>query len=413
MSHDPGSAAPLSVCLVSPISALDNGGTAAYIRHLGNHLSQQHSVRGVSRRVRSLPQTLAYEDSDTQEVVTVGGGWKTQIIAPHPVLRPVLRRVLSMITRPALQNLGVSVFQAAYDKAVDAAIPENVSVVHYVGTGWELMGFSALASARRRRAAFVITPFVHPGAWGDSFLDVRLYNAADAVFVCSQKEADYLTERGVRPEQFRKIGLAPASDFVGDGKRFREIEGLENRPLVLFIGRKQAYKGYHALRQAIQIVRDTIPDVCFAAAGNELEPPYPPVAPENFLDLGELKINPADQQRKADALAACDVFAMPSSAEAFGIVYVEAWAYGKPVLGGTAPAVRELVEQGITGLCVEQNDEAIAEALLQLLGDRELRLRMGAAGLARQQKEFTWQAVTAHHVALYEAARSKSARKQK
>ena len=69
----------------------------------------------------------------------------------------------------------------------------------------------------------------------------------------------------------------------------------------------------------------------------------------SFRDIGL-----ASERTKADALAACDVFCLPSSHESFGIAYVEAWSYGKPVICGTAPACRELVDNGKSGLWADQ-----------------------------------------------------------
>ena len=395
---------PLSVCLVSTNSGLDNGGTAAYIRYLGNALSRHHKISGVSRRIFTSPRGIAYEESDAPQIVSVGENWQTHMAAPQPVLKPLLRQSVRLITRPALQNIGVNNFVAAYGDSVDAATPAETDIVHYVGNGWELMGFAALASARKRGAAFVVTPFVHPGAWGDSSLDVRLYNEADAVFVCSQYEAQHLEKCGVRHTPLVQIGIAPASDTIGDGDKFRREENVGERPLLLFIGRKQKYKGYHVLCEAMEMVQKSVPDVCLVVIGSDREPPYPPVRAENLRDLGELPVSAAGEQKKADALAACDIFVMPSEAEAFGIVYIEAWAHKKPVVGGPAPAVRELIENGVTGFCVAQNKNELARVLVGLLQNPDEQARMGAAGYARQQKAFIWEAVAAHHTHLYQAA---------
>jgi glycosyltransferase involved in cell wall biosynthesis len=91
---------------------------------------------------------------------------------------------------------------------------------------------------------------------------------------------------------------------------------------------------------------------------------------------------------KADALAACDVFCLPSAHESFGIVYVEAWSYAKPVVCGPAPACREFIQDGHTGLWSSQNPDELAEKLLLLLANRELREKIGMAGLALQRANF-------------------------
>ena len=114
---------------------------------------------------------------------------------------------------------------------------------------------------------------------------------------------------------------------------------------------------------------------------------------ESLRDLGV-----PDEFGKADALASCDIFCLPSSHEAFGIAYVEAWAYGKPVICGLAPACRELIEDGVTGLWADQDPASLAKQILLLLQQPELRERLGREGRARQNRDFTAKNVARIHL---------------
>jgi len=386
------------VVLVSPVSGAAQGGTAAYIRYLGNRLAEDgRKVSGVSRVRDAVQQTLSYETSDAPAEPVPFHGWQTELIGPSGPGTPVLPHLLRFITRPFFRPAAISIFSRAYRPAMEQAIPADAGVIHYTGTGWELFGFPALQIARERKLAFTVTPFVHPGQWGDSALDVDFYNQTDAVFICSDYERDHLIAKGVRPEVFVKTGMAPASRLKGDARRFREHHGLGERPLIFFLARKQRYKGYHAIREALPAVLAAVPDACFVAAGPEGEQPYPPVPEGSFLDLGPLGADLAGAQHKADALAACDVFCMPSTAEAFGIVYVEAWAEAKPVIGGMAPALSELILDGVNGYRLDQDPAALAQTLIRLLQDPALREELGRNGCKLQRERFTWEAVTRSH----------------
>ena len=77
--------------------------------------------------------------------------------------------------------------------------------------------------------------------------------------------------------------------------------------------------------------------------------------------------------------------------EGFGIVYLEAGATGKPVVAGRSGGAAEAVEDGRTGILVEAAEpKAIGLSVSRLIRDRDLALRMGAAGRTRVETRFTW-----------------------
>ena len=107
-----------------------------------------------------------------------------------------------------------------------------------------------------------------------------------------------------------------------------------------------------------------------------------------------LMLGMTDEATKKDAFAACDVFVMASSADSFGTVYLEAWLYGKPVIGAEAGGVPDVVSQGRDGLLVRFGRHVeLADAISKLLADAELRRRLGEAGRRKVLDEYTWDAV--------------------
>jgi len=106
----------------------------------------------------------------------------------------------------------------------------------------------------------------------------------------------------------------------------------------------------------------------------------------------------ADEERAA-YYAACDVFIMPNrqlgaDIEGFGMVFLEAGAAGKPVIGGKSGGTGEAIREGITGLRVDGEDvEAIAAAVVELLTDSERARIMGEQGRQWVETVFTWESI--------------------
>jgi glycosyltransferase involved in cell wall biosynthesis len=96
-------------------------------------------------------------------------------------------------------------------------------------------------------------------------------------------------------------------------------------------------------------------------------------------------------EAKRNFFAAIDVFALPSRVDSFGLVLLEAWANGVPVIGYRAGGIPWVIRDGEDGFLVRCGDlTGLATALLRLGQDRELRHRLGQAGQQRAGSELHW-----------------------
>jgi glycosyltransferase involved in cell wall biosynthesis len=353
------------ILIVSRIAPDSVGGLASYQRHLAAELS----ARGLA------------------EVTFFGSG-----ISRHPLWG-------SLASRPRFLPILEGWIELTYHTEIEALAERGFRAVHYVGTGWDFIGFAAHAVARKSGAPFTIWPAVHPRQWGDDYIDLRLYRLANTVFTQTHHEAAHLESRGLPVGNTVRCGLPPMCQPNGCGKRLRGRLALGEKPLVFFLGARGEPKGYPILLKAWKQVLASVPEAVLLLAGPGGEE-YAPLLAElpagSVYDFGV--INEAD---KADAYAACDLFCLPSAHESFGIVFAEAWSYGKPVICGPAPAPREWISNGETGLHCEQTTEAVTEAILHLLRNPSAAQRMGSAGKHFQQGELTWETVVGLHSAAF------------
>jgi len=127
-----------------------------------------------------------------------------------------------------------------------------------------------------------------------------------------------------------------------------------------------------------------------------------------FADLPDdvkskcLMIDDPEDQCKRDLLDAMDLLALPSRTDSFGIVILEAWSYGRPVIAADAGGPGEVVRDGLDGLLVPYGDTVkLGECIAYLLDNVAKRKELGATGQARIQTEFLWESVLSRIESLY------------
>jgi glycosyltransferase involved in cell wall biosynthesis len=276
-------------------------------------------------------------------------------------------------------------------------------LVHNSRIGREPFSFSSRAVARRRGVPFVFTPNHHPRWVGWNYREyLRLYTMADVLLVYTEAERDFLRTLGVEDRRVFVTGIGPVLADEVDAAAWRIRHGIDG-PMVLYLGQKFRYKNFHMLLDAAPAVWAKHPRAHFVFIG----PPTPfsrqhfarRAADERIVELGHVSL-----EDKTAALAACDMLCLPSPQESFGMVLVEAWSQGKPVVAARSPAVATLVSDGEDGLVVEPTPAGLAAAFIELLASSERRTSMGAAGAEKVRRRYTWERVMETVRAAYRAA---------
>jgi spore coat protein SA len=209
--------------------------------------------------------------------------------------------------------------------------------------------------------------------------------------------------------------FAPLWDQGAGVQEVRRRHGLTDEPTVLFAGKLRASKGVHLLLAAMDLVWQAVPRAVLVLVGGTeygrgrtmRETPFLQQlrrdlarAPGRVVLTGFI---PPEQMPAAYLLG--DVFVGPSQIdEGLGLVFLEAAAAGLPIIATRMGGIPEVVQDGVNGLLLEQQDDLIelAEKIIRLLGDPDLRKTLGQQGRDWVAATFSWEKIATTLEAFYD-----------
>jgi len=301
-----------------------------------------------------------------------------------------------------------------------APILKSKADVHHAHSyGYFHVNLSAFARKMTGKP-FIMTAHFHPqwSMWGgqkrkglrgvyDKLLGGSSLDAADRIIVHTRNELGLMSKFGVDEDKVRVI---PAGVDLGsftpqpNGNAFRESTGISS-PFILYAGRIAVNKGLDHLIQAFARMRrrevskmEGMDGLKLILVGEDhgLRASLEEVAnKEGVADHVVFTGHIESERIFKSAFGACELLALPSDYEAFGLVLVEAMACNKPVVATRVGGVPEVVDEGKTGLLVDYSDvQGLARAMTEVLSDKDKATGMGAAGRKRVEERFTWETVT-------------------
>lgn len=185
------------------------------------------------------------------------------------------------------------------------------------------------------------------------------------------------------------------------GESFRAEHAIpKNALLVSTVGRLRPWKGQDRFLRVASQIHTSQPDAYFVVAGGSpfsVDDDFPSMLKRLAADLDlQDRVRFTGQLENVRAvLAATDVFVHAGDPEPFGLVNVEAMAMGLPVVAFAHGALPEIVVDGVTGILTPEVDEsAMARAVLRLIDNPELRLRMGQTAKQHAVERFSIERTT-------------------
>ncbi len=170
---------------------------------------------------------------------------------------------------------------------------------------------------------------------------------------------------------------------------------LENRFVVLFVGRDDPQKGAKRLVDAVKDLAGQIPDIMLILVGHK----------DIYFDKHVLCLPNVSKSELVKLYSLSDVFVLPSIYEPFGIVLIEAMACETACIGMRVGGIPDIIDHGRTGLLVESDDSTgLFEAISDLYHDPDKRYRMGKNGRDRVISCFDWESISRKTIGVYRQA---------
>lgn len=229
-------------------------------------------------------------------------------------------------------------------------------------------------------------------------------NLADRVVAVSEKSADGLREvcKVTRPIVVR----GPLLPDPFQGNWHKEYSQPVDRPFrVTTLARLYVTKGLTYLLDTVALVKQTCPGVEFKVYGEgELREELLDKAKQLGLDGASIFPGAfASREELMRIMTGTDLFLLSSILEGQPLVIVEAMAYGCPIVTTNVGGIPELIQDGVNGLlCPPENPQCLAEKIIHLVKDTELRRQLGNAARAFYvQSPFEAKAASDHFIAVY------------
>ena len=189
------------------------------------------------------------------------------------------------------------------------------------------------------------------------------FKECSGIFTMGRWVADDLVNRlGIPKEKVHCVG----GGISLDKQNVKPKNKTGNK--ILFIGRDFIRKGGVETYEAFKLLKNKIKNVELYVAGPKVNP-YPSSEVDGYHFIGD-----CDRSKIIDLLNTCDIFCMPSFYEAYGLVFIEALAFGLPCIGRNCFEMPYFIEEGKTGLLLYNNDiNEYVDKMFNLLNNSEIK----------------------------------------
>lgn len=250
----------------------------------------------------------------------------------------------------------------------------------------------AFVASKKYKIPLVIIPHIHLEFPELYFTGLRLalLHGSTNIVVNTNPEKQALLNYGIFQN---KVHVIPPGIDVNSkitSSNFRKQLGInEDSIVVLFAGTKSHAKGVFILVESLKLLLKKYDNLELVLIGHSSKDFEKYLAKQNGTVLKHIHdLGIVSEEIKQDIFSSCDIFALPSKSESFGISFLEAWLYKKPVIGCKIGAVSDLIDDGKDGLLVEfGNVSQLAQSIENLI-DESFRNKLGENGSSKLMEKY-------------------------
>jgi len=230
----------------------------------------------------------------------------------------------------------------------------------------------------------------------------KILESAEQIITVSEFTRQEIKKIIHGPNQHRITIISPGPNITPEryphNPAFINLKEYVNRQILLSVGRLVERKGHDQVIKALPHIVKHNPNIIYVVVGqgiylDKLQRLAKDLAVEQYVHF----VGPLTNIQLAAMYRRATLFVMPSrelsnrDVEGFGIVYLEANSFYKPVIAGQSGGIQDAVIDGVTGFVVDPLDtQMLAKAILKILDHPELGLKMGEQGARRVQEKFSW-----------------------
>ena len=264
----------------------------------------------------------------------------------------------------------------------------------------------------------IVTPFLHDSNLRYKNQNIfKILNKFNKIIACTNHEKKLYISNGIEE---RKISVLPMGVDINRFQKDCRRDFLKNyeinSPIVLYCGHKNYEKGALTIINTIPLIIKEYPNISFIFIGSptkafnyklaKIKKIYPSL---QIINISPDNLSGVFDPKKIGAFQMADIFCMPSRSDAYGIVYLEAWACKKPVIGIDNGPMCEVIENRKDGLLVKFDDaEDLKDAIINLLNNPKKREEMGKRGFLKVSNFNNWNKIAIKTMQFYTQLRKTS-----